>query len=104
MEAARHLPGVGAAIGWPDITDDERFATAPKMMENKVELIRLLDEAFATQDLAYWAQKFEEFDVWWAPCQTIAEVARRHGGDVHEHLGQLIAYARSNKVVPPWSK
>ena len=23
---------------------------------------------------------------------------------VHEHLGQLIAYARSNKVVPPWSK
>ena len=23
---------------------------------------------------------------------------------VHEHLGQLIAYARSNKVTPPWSK
>ncbi len=22
----------------------------------------------------------------------------------HEHLGQLIAYARSNKVVPPWSR
>lgn len=25
-------------------------------------------------------------------------------GHVHEHFGQLIAYARSNKVVPPWSK
>ncbi len=24
--------------------------------------------------------------------------------DQHEHLGQLIAYARSNNVVPPWSK
>ena len=23
---------------------------------------------------------------------------------IHEHLGQLIAYARSNKVTPPWSK
>ena len=23
---------------------------------------------------------------------------------MHEHLGQLIAYARNNKVVPPWSK
>ena len=23
---------------------------------------------------------------------------------LHEHLGQLIAYARSNRVVPPWSK
>ncbi|MGE3178650.1 MAG: DinB family protein [Vicinamibacterales bacterium] len=25
-------------------------------------------------------------------------------GDMHEHLGQLIAYARMNKIVPPWSK
>lgn len=25
-------------------------------------------------------------------------------GDLHEHLGQLIAYARANSVVPPWSK
>jgi len=25
-------------------------------------------------------------------------------GDMHEHLGQLIAYARTNHIVPPWSK
>ena len=25
-------------------------------------------------------------------------------GDQHEHLGQSIAYARANGVVPPWSK
>lgn len=25
-------------------------------------------------------------------------------GDLHEHLGQLIAYARMNKIAPPWSK
>jgi len=24
--------------------------------------------------------------------------------DMHEHLGQLIAYARANHVVPPWSR
>ena len=24
--------------------------------------------------------------------------------DQHEHLGQSIAYARSNGVVPPWSQ
>ena len=23
---------------------------------------------------------------------------------IHEHLGQMIAYARSNGVTPPWSK
>ena len=26
------------------------------------------------------------------------------GGDLHEHLGQLIAYARMNKIVPPWEQ
>jgi hypothetical protein len=25
-------------------------------------------------------------------------------GDLHEHLGQLIAYARMNGIKPPWSK
>jgi hypothetical protein len=25
-------------------------------------------------------------------------------GDMHEHLGQLIAYARMNRIVPPWSR
>jgi hypothetical protein len=24
--------------------------------------------------------------------------------DLHEHLGQLVAYARTNQIVPPWSK
>jgi hypothetical protein len=24
--------------------------------------------------------------------------------DMHEHLGQLIAYARMNGIVPPWSR
>jgi hypothetical protein len=24
--------------------------------------------------------------------------------DLHEHLGQSIAYARTNKIVPPWSR
>jgi DinB superfamily len=35
---------------------------------------------------------------------TIDEVAIDFPGDLHEHLGQLIAYARSVGVKPPWSK
>lgn len=31
-------------------------------------------------------------------------VVLRIAGDQHEHLGQLIAYARSVDVTPPWSK
>lgn len=35
---------------------------------------------------------------------SIVEVAQFIGGDLHEHLGQMIAYARMNRIVPPWSK
>lgn len=34
---------------------------------------------------------------------TLAEAAFGMTGDQHEHLGQLIAYARSMGVKPPWS-
>ena len=32
------------------------------------------------------------------------DIALGIGGDLHEHLGQMIAYARMNHIVPPWSK
>jgi uncharacterized damage-inducible protein DinB len=35
---------------------------------------------------------------------TLAQAAFGMTGDQHEHLGQLIAYARSVGVTPPWSK
>ena len=35
---------------------------------------------------------------------TAIDAALGIGGDLHEHLGQMIAYARMNHIVPPWSK
>jgi uncharacterized damage-inducible protein DinB len=35
---------------------------------------------------------------------TVDEAALGMAGDLHEHLGQLIAYARTLGVKPPWSK
>src|SRR5262249_49844991 len=35
---------------------------------------------------------------------SASQTALAVGGDLHEHLGQLIAYARMNHIVPPWSK
>ena len=35
---------------------------------------------------------------------TIIETSFSMTDDLHEHLGQLIAYARMNGVTPPWSK
>ncbi len=36
--------------------------------------------------------------------RTIAETTIVMSADLHEHLGQLIAYARMNGIKPPWSK
>jgi hypothetical protein len=36
--------------------------------------------------------------------RSLPEIVMAIGGDMHEHLGQLIAYARTNHIVPPWSK
>lgn len=36
--------------------------------------------------------------------RSAVDAALMIGGDLHEHLGQMIAYARMNKIVPPWSK
>jgi len=36
--------------------------------------------------------------------RSSTDIALLVGGDIHEHLGQLIAYARMNQIVPPWSK
>ena len=35
---------------------------------------------------------------------TTTDIALGMSGDLHEHLGQLIAYARMNGIKPPWSK
>ncbi len=34
---------------------------------------------------------------------TKAQILMIEAGHVHEHLGQSIAYARTNHIVPPWS-
>ena len=36
--------------------------------------------------------------------RTTPDIILFVGGDMHEHLGQLIAYARTNEIVPPWSQ
>lgn len=75
IEAERHFPGVCAVIEQPDLAQDERFASAVLIRKNREDLIAILDDAFGAKPLSHWANAFDEHDVWWAPCQTIAEVA-----------------------------
>ena len=49
-------------------------------------------------DAAHLTGKYKPWGV------TIDQAAFGMAGDLHEHLGQLIAYARVNGVKPPWTK
>ncbi len=75
VEADRHLPAVVAAVGRPDLLDDERFADARAIGKNRAAFIAELDAEFARRPLAEWSERFAEHDVWWGPVQTPVEVA-----------------------------
>jgi crotonobetainyl-CoA:carnitine CoA-transferase CaiB-like acyl-CoA transferase len=75
LEAGRHFPNLVAAIDRPDLADDERFTDAVGIWEHADELIAVLDDVFVERPLAEWADRFDRHDVWWAPCQTMADVA-----------------------------
>lgn len=48
-------------------------------------------------------KRMEDGSYFGTPMPVHASVATAMA-DMHEHLGQLIAYARTNRVVPPWSR
>ena len=76
-------------------------------MSSKPEVLKYMTEGFA-----YGRQAIASLDE--AKITGIHKVFNRDTqviamsidmmGDLHEHLGQLIAYARMNGVKPPWSK
>uniref|UniRef100_A0AAU2ADZ6 CoA transferase n=1 Tax=Streptomyces sp. NBC_00093 TaxID=2975649 RepID=A0AAU2ADZ6_9ACTN len=75
LEGNRHWPGVVKALGRADLETDERFATGKARRGHVRELIAEFDAEFARRTLAEWAARFDAEGVWWAPVQTLAEVA-----------------------------
>jgi crotonobetainyl-CoA:carnitine CoA-transferase CaiB-like acyl-CoA transferase len=74
VEADRHFPGVVAAIDRPELLDDERFGDSKLRRKNSAALIAEFDEAFKSQPMSYWKERFAAHDVWYAPAQTMPEV------------------------------
>lgn len=53
-QSDRYWPTFCRAIGKPEFIEDERFNTAEARYRNRHELVRLLDEVFATRTRAEW--------------------------------------------------
>ncbi len=74
---------------------------------NKAQMIRELNSAFdhlvrAVREMDE-AKRNESSSYFGRQMPVHANIATAMA-DMHEHLGQLIAYARANRVVPPWSR
>jgi len=70
----RVLPGLCKAIGRPELADDPRFNSQMAMERNCEEFIRILDERFASGNLAEWEKRLRENNVVYGKVQTPSEV------------------------------
>jgi uncharacterized damage-inducible protein DinB len=90
------------------ITSDYKTTTAyEKRTMTRDQLIAELDKSFAFLKAAMTAMPDAKLN---EPINVFGQKMTNRSlwvtttTHLHEHLGQLIAYARSNKVTPPWSK
>ena len=58
----------------------------------------------ARQAITKWNGPAEGPIQFWGEKRSLAGVFAALMADQHEHLGQLIGYARMNRIVPPWSR
>lgn len=110
--ASEHYVYMPMTVGAPPPADlnmgTGRVAiTALEKISAKAEVIRHLKASFAYQRTVLEAADAKLVSgkiVSFGQEHSVANLFNEYIADQHEHLGQLIAYARMNGVVPPWSK
>src|SRR5262245_12847767 len=75
LQSDRHWPDLVRALGRPVLLDDARFGSLAARADHAVELIARLDELFAQRHLDEWAAIFDHEGVWWAPVQSVDDLA-----------------------------
>ena len=93
------------AVGVPSATQGEN--DLERSTTDKAQVIAKLKEANASVRAAIQAMPdadLEKATKLFGMDMTYRGVCLMVQSHVHEHLGQMIAYARTNGVVPPWSR
>ena len=97
------------AIGRRDLLDDERFKSNPDRVKNRDDLVKILEEIFATMPRGHWIRLLDEAGVPVAPVYELDEVfSDQYGRELvyevpHPLLGmlkQLREPARINSINP----
>ena len=92
--------GVDAPAGMEYGSLEERVTTkdeAVRILAASMDHVRAIMDSMSDADLAKRTELYgREVESWAVLLQLVTHM--------NEHLGQSIAYARMNKVVPPWSR
>ena len=75
LQAGKYWAEAAAAVGRPELADDERFCDAGAIAENCAAGVEMLAEAFAERTLDEWREALENFSGQWAVVQDNIEVA-----------------------------
>jgi hypothetical protein len=75
------------------LSDDQLIAVMDRSMQSLSSTLAGLSLDKMNTSITYYGQP------------TLPRVATTYTlNDLHEHLGQLVSYARMNQIVPPWSR
>lgn len=75
LQADRHWPDLLRALDAGYLGEDPRFQDIPTRRDNAPALVAEIDGILANKTLAEWGPIFDRENVWWAPVNTIAELA-----------------------------
>jgi uncharacterized damage-inducible protein DinB len=88
------VPQIGAELERNrSLSPDDTLEEIRRAFGHVVEVARGLEETDRRRSVPFFGLQ--------VPVETAITLM---ANDMHEHLGQLIAYARMNGIVPPWSR
>ncbi len=75
LQGDRHWPDLLAALDAQHLAADERFLSITTRLQNAEACVAALDAIISTRPLSEWGPIFDAHNVWFAPVQTLGEVA-----------------------------
>ncbi len=76
LQADRYWARFCAAVGHPELVNDERYSSITARAENAPALIELFDRVLGEKTRDEWAEIFDQNEFIWAPVQSVLEASR----------------------------
>jgi crotonobetainyl-CoA:carnitine CoA-transferase CaiB-like acyl-CoA transferase len=97
VQTEAHFENFCEVVGRLDLLDDPMFSTAKSRAANAAACIALLDEIFATRDLAEWVTQLQHLSTPW----TVVQSAREANADPQVRANNFVTYVERGALRYP---